>query len=378
MKNNSDNNSCELKQTALYSLHLEHGARMVPFAGYTMPVQYPSGIKQEHFHCRTRAGLFDISHMGQIKLQGSQAVTLLESLIPGTLAELKPGQQRYSVLSNERGGMLDDIMVTNLGDSLLLVVNAACKHEDFSYLQSSSAHLSDDDCHFEFLPDHALLALQGPSAAQVLQSLVPETASLSFMQGGEFNINGIPCIINRCGYTGEDGFEIALPGEHAAALAALLLAHDEVQLIGLGARDTLRLEAGLCLYGHDIDQDTTPVEAGIEWIITDKSLPNNCPGAEIIRRQLKTGVSRRRVGLKMQGKVPLREGMEILDETGQLVGGTTSGGFSPSLGQPIAMAYIKSEFAHVGQQLQVNIRNKMYQLETVTLPFVKHRYYRKN
>lgn len=376
MINNTDQHSSELKKTPLFSLHQEQGARIVPFAGYEMPLQYSSGIKQEHLHCRSHAGLFDISHMGQITLQGRQGVALLESLIPSKISELKQGQQRYSVLTNDSGGILDDIMLTNMGEHFLLVVNAACKDEDFAYLQSKSSHLSDEDCRFEVL-DNALLALQGPSAASVLQELAPETANLNFMQGSVFDIAGISCIINRCGYTGEDGFEISLPGEQAVVLADVLLKHDEVELIGLGARDTLRLEAGLCLYGHDIGEDTTPVEADIQWIINDKTLQNHYPGSDIIRQQLASGASRKRVGLMMDGKVPFREGMDILDEAGEIVGRTTSGGFSPSLGKPIAMAYIKSELAKTDQQLQVKIRNKIYQLETVALPFVKHRYHRK-
>jgi aminomethyltransferase len=375
---NNNNKSSKLKKTPLYDLHHEQNARMVPFAGYEMPVSYPPGIKQEHLHCRTQAGLFDISHMGQIKLQGKQAVSVLESLIPSKISDLKPGQQKYSILTNGRGGILDDIMVTNMGDHLLLVVNAACKNEDVEYLQSIMSKLSDEDCRLEFLQDKALLALQGPDAAVVLEEFSPEIARLHFMQGGTFNIQDVPCVINRCGYTGEDGFEISVPVGNAEDLARLLLKNDKVRMIGLGARDTLRLEAGLCLYGHDIGLETSPVEAAIEWIITDKSTKSSCPGADIIWQQLESGVTRRRVGLLMEGKVPLREGMDVLGESGQLAGCITSGGFSPTLRKPIAMAYIKSEFANTGSQLQVNIRNKNYKVETVALPFVKHRYHRSN
>ncbi|RKZ48545.1 MAG: glycine cleavage system aminomethyltransferase GcvT [Gammaproteobacteria bacterium] len=378
MINNNTDKPSQLKKTPLYDLHCEQGARMVPFAGYEMPVSYPLGIKQEHLHCRTQAGLFDISHMGQIRLQGKQAVSVLESLIPSKISDLQTGQQKYSVLSNDRGGILDDIMVTNMGDHLLLVVNAACKHEDVEYLQSMMRDMSNEDCQLEFLQDKALMALQGPAAASVLEEFSPETARLHFMQGGAFNIRDIPCVINRCGYTGEDGFEISIPVGRAEDLARLLLKNDKVRMIGLGARDTLRLEAGFCLYGHDIGPETSPVEAAIEWIIADKTNKSSCPGAEIIWQQLASGVTRRRVGLMMQGKVPLREGMDVLDDSGQLAGCITSGGFSPTLGKPIAMAYIKSEFANTGSQLQVNIRNKNYQVETVALPFVKHRYHRSN
>jgi aminomethyltransferase len=238
--------------------------------------------------------------------------------------------------------------------------------------------MSNEDCQLEFLQGQALMALQGPAAASVLEEFSPETARLHFMQGGAFNIQDIPCVINRCGYTGEDGFEISIPVGRAEDLARLLLKNDKVRMIGLGARDTLRLEAGLCLYGHDIGPETSPVEAAIEWIIADKTNKSSCPGAEIIWQQLASGVTRRRVGLMMEGKVPLREGMDVLDDSGQLAGCITSGGFSPTLGKPIAMAYIKSEFANTGSQLQVNIRNKNYQVETVALPFVKHRYHRSN
>ncbi len=378
MTHNNNNKPSQLKKTPLYDLHCEQGARMVPFAGYEMPVSYPMGIKQEHIHCRTHAGLFDISHMGQIRLQGKQAVSLLESLIPSKISDLKQGQQKYSILSNDRGGILDDIMVTNMGDHLLLVVNAACKHEDVEYLQSMMRDMSNEDCQLEFLQDRALMALQGPAAASVLEEFSAETSRLHFMQGGVFNIQDIPCVINRCGYTGEDGFEVSIPAGRAEDLARLLLKNDKVRMIGLGARDTLRLEAGLCLYGHDIGLETSPVEAAIEWIIADKTNKGSCPGAEIIWQQLASGVTRRRVGLMMEGRVPLREGMDVLDDSGQLAGCITSGGFSPTLGKPIAMAYIKSEFANTGSQLQVNIRNKNYQVETVALPFVKHRYHRSN
>ena len=374
---NTNIESSELRKTPLYDLHCEQGARMVPFAGYEMPIQYLQGIKQEHMHCRTHAGLFDISHMGQISLQGRRAVAMLESLIPGKISDLEPGQQKYSVLTNDRGGILDDIMVTNMGDHLFLVVNGACKNQDFEYLQSVCNELDNGHCQIKFLEENALLALQGPLAVSVLQEILPEVAGLCFMQGGKYNIKEIPCLINRCGYTGEDGFEISVPSEKAEELAKRLLEHEKVQMIGLGARDTLRLEAGLCLYGHDIDVNTSPVEAAIEWIITDKTLANNCPGAEIIREQLQTGVTRRRVGIKMEGKIPLRNGMDILNRSDEIVGCITSGGFSPTLGQAIAMASLKSEYAESGRQLRVNIRNKNYQVETVALPFVEHRYYRK-
>ncbi|RKZ71197.1 MAG: glycine cleavage system aminomethyltransferase GcvT, partial [Gammaproteobacteria bacterium] len=264
MINNNTDKPSQLKKTPLYDLHCEQGARMVPFAGYEMPVSYPLGIKQEHLHCRTQAGLFDISHMGQIRLQGKQAVSVLESLIPSKISDLQTGQQKYSVLSNDRGGILDDIMVTNMGDHLLLVVNAACKHEDVEYLQSVARGMNNEDFQLEFLQDKALMALQGPAAASVLEEYSPETGRLHFMQGGAFNIQDIPCVINRCGYTGEDGFEISTPAENAEKLARLLLKNDKVRMIGLGARDTLRLEAGLCLYGHDIGMETSPVEAAIE------------------------------------------------------------------------------------------------------------------
>ena len=360
-----------LKKTPLYWLHTEIGARMMPFAGYAMPLQYDQGIKHEHLHCRTHAGLFDLSHMGQIRLSGEQATAVLESLVPSDLIDLKVGQQRYTVFTNSQGGILDDFMVTNLGDYLFLVVNAGSRQDDLIHLQSTIGM----HCQIEPLPDWALLALQGPAAAEVMDTLVPETRRLSFMQGGSFEVQGYTCLINRCGYTGEDGFEISVPATYAEPLARLFLAYDKVQAIGLGARDTLRLEAGFCLYGRDLDTNTTPVEAGIAWVLSQKR--DDYPGAKLIGQQLQAGSPKQRTGLILRGtKVPLREGRLILNQAEKTVGHITSGSFSPSLNKPIAMGYIKTQY--INAELHVNIRNNRYIVELVDLPFVKHNYHRKN
>lgn len=364
-----------LKKTALYELHTERGASMVPFAGYEMPVQYLSGVKQEHLHTRDSAGLFDISHMGQIKLSGDDAIQTMESLIPGDLESLPLNSQCYSVLSNEQGGIIDDIMITNTGDALFVVINAACKEEDIIYIQD---HLT-GDCKLEKLIDYSLLALQGPKAANVLNRFCPKATELTFMSGKPFKINDIDCFISRCGYTGEDGFEISIPTENVESIARLLLAEEEVQLIGLGARDSLRLEAGYCLYGHDLDEETSPVEANIKWVISKKRLEINkpgYPGRKIIQEHYINGTKRLRVGILSDGKAPIREGESVLNENDEIIGIVTSGGFSPSVKKPIAMAYINTHYAKTGTRLIVKVRNRIQQVEVVTLPFVEHNYYR--
>ena len=308
-------------KTPLYELHNELGAKMVPFAGYSMPVQYPAGIKTEHLHTRQQAGLFDVSHMGQILLHGQGADKALEKLVPVDVESIAVGVQRYAVLTNEQGGVIDDLMITRWSDSLLgLVVNAACKDEDLVHLQK---HLADFE--LEYRQGDALLALQGPKAAQVLQNIVPEVAELIFMQGLQTQIQGSDCRITRSGYTGEDGFEIALPAEQAIDFAKQLLAHEAVEAIGLGARDSLRLEAGLCLYGHDMDTTTSPIEASLLWSISKSRRPdgekaNGYIGSDVIAQHVQQGVQRKRVGLAIDGKVPVREGVTIVDEQGQQVG----------------------------------------------------------
>lgn len=368
------NNIAESCKTQLHALHLDCGARMVAFAGYSMPVQYRGGIIQEHIHTRSQAGLFDISHMGQIRVVGEDALALLDGLVPGKLSGLQPFRQRYTVLTNPEGGIIDDLMVMHADDHMRLVVNAACKHSDLVYLQGKLSN----QCDIEMLESDSLLALQGPAAAMVLERYLPTVSVLSFMSAGKFVFNNIELVISRSGYTGEDGFEISLPNDCAADFAKRLLDEDEVDLIGLGARDSLRLEAGLCLYGQDIDTTTTPVEAALEWLIAgkgdDKSDINDFPGADKIREQLRNGAGRRRTGLKPQTKAPLRSGTGLFNENKEQIGTITSGGYSPSLKGPIAMGYVKSDYIQPGTCLNTSVRGKEYDIEVVKLPFVDHRY----
>ncbi len=375
----------ELKQTPLNALHRELGARMVPFAGYEMPVQYRDGILKEHRHCRDAAGLFDVSHMGQIRLSGAMgggggsgsAAAALERLVPVDVIGLAEGRQRYALFTNDRGGILDDLMVTNAGDHLFLVVNGACKEQDLAHLR----HHLNADCTIEHLTEQALLALQGPQAAAVLARLAPGLAELVFMTAIRVEIAGADCFVSRSGYTGEDGFEISLPAAQAEALARRLLAEPEVAPIGLGARDSLRLEAGLCLYGHDMDAQTTPVEAGLVWALSkarrrEGARPGGYLGAEVVMDQLQNGATRRRVGIRPEGRAPLREGVELIDADGKPVGRITSGGFGPTFGAPVAMGYVETAQAQPGTRLGALLRGKVQPVEVVKLPFVPQRYYR--
>ncbi|MDY7548569.1 glycine cleavage system aminomethyltransferase GcvT [Glaciimonas sp. CA11.2] len=372
-----ESNSQSLARTPLYDLHLELGAKMVPFAGYQMPVQYPTGVLKEHTHTRTQAGLFDVSHMGQVRLSGAHAAAALETLVPVDIIDLAVNTQRYAVFTNASGGILDDLMVANSGDHLLLVVNAACKQQDLAHLQK---HLS-EHCSVEELNDRALLALQGPLAAKVLARLAPNTAQMIFMQTATVMLAGVNCFVSRSGYTGEDGFEISVPNHHAEALARVLLSQPEVAPIGLGARDSLRLEAGLCLYGHDMDANITPVEASLAWALSkvrraDQPRAGGYPGAEIILRQLAEGVARKRVGLLPQDRMPVREGAEVINANGEIVGKVTSGGFGPTLGGPVAMGYVESAHATVGTTLHAIVRGKPIPVVVAKTPFVPQRYYR--
>ena len=363
-----------LRQTPLHDLHVALGAKMVPFAGYWMPLQY-QGILAEHGHVRTAAGLFDVSHMGQITLTGVGADEALERLLPGDIQGLAPGRLRYSLLTNDAGGILDDLMVTRRADDLLLVVNAACKHQDLAHLQR---HLSPSGVTVTAHFARALLALQGPQAAAALAALAPEVAALGFMQAGAFSLAGRLAWISRSGYTGEDGFEIGLDPADAAAVTQALLAQPAVKPIGLGARDSLRLEAGLCLYGHDIDQTTTPVEAALEFALSKRRrAQGGFMGADAILPQLETPPPRRRVGLALEGRQPAREGAEIIDDSGGIIGRVTSGGFAPSLGRPIAIGYVATRLAQTGQALGVLVRGKTLVAEVTALPFVPNRYFRK-
>lgn len=363
----------ELLQTALYDLHVELGAKMVPFASYAMPVQYPLGVKGEHLHTRAKAGLFDVSHMGQVRLTGENRVAELEKLVPGDIAILKPGRTRYSAFTQDDGTILDDLMITNAGDSLFLVINAACKDDDIVHMRANLG----DGVSLEEIDDRALLALQGPDAAKVLARFAPAVADLKFMSFAEIEIAGSPCFVTRSGYTGEDGFEISVPNADAEALARKLLAEEEVEAIGLGARDSLRLEAGLCLYGNDIDTTTTPVEGDLNWIINKRRrAEGGFKGADVILDQLENGADRKRVGIKPEGKAPAREHTQILNSDGEEIGEITSGGFGPTVDGPIAMGYVAIEFSEPGTKIDLMVRGKARPAEVVELPFAPHRYFR--
>jgi len=362
-----------LRRTPLYDLHVARGARMVPFAGYEMPVQYPPGIIAEHLHTRSKAGLFDVSHMGQIALRGGDAAAALEKLVPGDIQGIAAGRMRYTLLLNDSGGILDDLMVTRTGDGLLLVVNAACKDADLAHLQAHLDKAVSIEPHFE----RGLLALQGPSAATVLARFAGEVDRMPFMSSTEATVAGAPCFVTRSGYTGEDGYEIAMPPEHAAAVAHALLNEAEVEPIGLGARDTLRLEAGLCLYGHDIDETTTPVEAGLNWTIPKRRrVEGGFPGAAAVLQQLAEGPHRRRVGIRPDGRAPARESTAITDAHGNNIGTVTSGGFGPSVNAPIAMGYVDAAQAGEGNAVSLIVRDVPRPARVAPMPFVPNRYYR--
>ncbi len=374
----SDNHTdAPMLRTPLYDLHVSLGGKIVPFAGYAMPVQYPTGIMKEHTHTRTQAGLFDVSHMGQVRLTGPDAAAALESLVPVDIIDLPVGMQRYAIFTNERGGVMDDLMVANFGDSLFLVVNAACKAQDIAHMQK---HLA-GRCQIEVLEDRALLALQGPAAATVMARLAPETADMIFMNVAIVTLVGVECYISRSGYTGEDGYEISVPADKAEALARELLSYPEVAPIGLGARDSLRLEAGLCLYGHDLDADTSPVESSLLWALSksrraDGARPGGYPGADVVFRHIADGVARKRVGLLPQSRVPVRDGADLVDESGRKVGTVTSGSFGPTLSAPVAMGYVETAFAKPGAKLSAIVRDKPVPVEVAKTPFVPQRYYR--
>ncbi len=364
--------------TSMYQMHLDAGAKMVPFAGYEMPVSYPLGIKKEHLHTRNNAGLFDVSHMGQIRLSGEGVKAALESLVPVDIIDLPLMKLRYALFTNKDGGVMDDLMVTNLGDdSLFLVVNASCKEADFEHLLNNIGV----ECKVEFLENVALLALQGPKAHKVLAEIAPSTSEMTFMTAKQLVINGIDCFITRSGYTGEDGFEISLPAKNAQKLAQLLLSHDEVEWVGLGARDSLRLEAGLSLYGHELDNDHSPVESSLNWALskvrrTGGEREGNYLGDNIIMSHLNEGYESKIVGLQPEGRMPVRDGALIEDELGNEAGQVTSGGFGPSINRPIAIARIKKNYIENQSKLFALVRDKKIAVEIVKLPFIKLNYYR--
>ncbi|MBY3790189.1 glycine cleavage system aminomethyltransferase GcvT [Photobacterium carnosum] len=367
-----------LLRTPLHDLHVNMGAKMVPFAGYEMPVQYALGVKKEHLHCRAEAGLFDVSHMGQLRLRGKNAAKMLEMLVPVDIIDLPEGKQRYAFFTNDAGGIEDDLMVTNFGDHLFVVVNAACKMEDIDHLQ---AHLL-ADVELEVIHDRALLALQGPKAVDVLAQLNPQVRNMVFMDAVCIELLGQECYVSRSGYTGEDGFEISVPNSHVVALATILLDDKNVEWIGLGARDSLRLECGLCLYGHDLDNTTTPVEASLLWGISksrraDGDRTGGFIGADIILDQIETKkISRKRVGLVGQTKAPVREGCLLFDGNNNQVGVVTSGTFGPSIAMPVAMGYVATMYSDLNTVLFAEVRGKRLPMTVTKMPFVTQHYFR--
>jgi len=367
----------ELKKTPLHALHLSLGGRMVPFAGYEMPVQFADGIVKEHLQCRAAAALFDVSHMGQAFAIGAQGPAVLETLMPGNIKDLKPGRIRYTQLLNDQGGILDDLMVTNLAemdDHLFLVVNAARKDSDLAVIEAALAGAGGD---LRRLDDRALLAVQGPAAATALERLCPDIGDLKFMAGRWVPVAGVDAYVSRCGYTGENGFEISVAADRAEALARALLDQPEVGPAGLGARDSLRLEAGLCLYGHDIDTGTTPIEADLGFSIGKRRREEaGFPGASVVLGQIKDGPPRKRVGIRPEGRTIAREGAEILDAGGTEIGRVTSGGFSSTLQAPVAMGYVTASAAEPGTPVQVRVRGKDHPAAVSAMPFVEQRYHR--
>lgn len=372
----------ELLSTPLKDLHVALGAKMVPFAGYEMPVQYPMGVMKEHIHTRERAGLFDVSHMGQAILRGPSfeaAALALEALVPVDILGLAPDRQRYGFLTNSAGGIMDDLMITNRGDHIFLVVNAACKHADFAHI---SAHLP-MGVDLEIIPDRALIALQGPRAEAALAESSPAAAEMSFMDSATLQLNGAECWISRSGYTGEDGYEISVPEAQGADLAHTLLTHEEVEAIGLGARDSLRLEGGLCLYGHDIDTGTTPVQASLTWAIqkvrrAGGAREGRFPGADTILSEIMEGAARTRVGLIPEGRAPMREGVPLFahDDGGEQIGAITSGGFGPTVGGPVAMGYVPTELSTGGTVVYGELRGKRLPMTVSKMPFTPAKFKR--
>jgi aminomethyltransferase len=379
-----------LQKTPLWALHKELGGKMVEFAGYEMPVQYGPGVLKEHLHTRTSAGLFDVSHMGQALLTaaGDPAVAL-EKIVPSSMTGLEPEKIRYTLLLNDDGGVIDDLMVTRWNDkTLFLIVNAGCKEKDFAYINekigagavpapNNNLAVGHGETKLQYLADRALLALQGPRASTVLAKVFPIVSAMKFMTMTKVKYEGHELFISRSGYTGEDGYEISVPAAIAVTFAKLLLSYEEVKPIGLGARDSLRLEAGLCLYGHELDETITPIEANLKWVIQKRRREEGgfC-GSEKILGQLEKGTTKLRVGIKPEGKAPVREGTEILSADGRTIGVITSGGFGPSVDGPVAMGYVESAFAHEGTKLQVMLRGTARPCEVAALPFIKPNYKR--
>lgn len=373
-----------LKRLPLHALHVAHGGKIVPFAGFEMPVQYAGGVMKEHLHTRAGAGLFDVSHMGQVVIRPrsgriADAVAALEAVIPQDILGLAPGRQRYGFLTNDAGGIIDDLMVANFGDHLFMVVNAGCSEGDVAHLRAYLGEI----CTVEVLDDRVMIALQGPRAEAVLATLSDTTAPMRFMDAGWHQVAGAPCIVSRSGYTGEDGYEISIPVQAAARIVETLLAHPDVLPIGLGARDSLRLEAGLCLYGHDIDTGTTPVEGALEWAIQKVrrhggAREGGFPGASVILDQLQKGATRRRVGLRPEGRAPVRAEVHIFADgaSDQPIGRVTSGGFGPSVNAPVAMGYVPVAFVGTGTRVFAELRGQRLPMVVTPLPFVSRSFKR--
>ncbi|MEM8492632.1 MAG: glycine cleavage system aminomethyltransferase GcvT [Pseudomonadota bacterium] len=368
----------DLLKTKLHALHQELGAKMVPFAGYEMPVQYPAGLLEEHKHTRTQAGLFDVSHMGQFVLEGPGITEVLERLVPVDLQNLGNDRMTYALLMNEQGGVRDDLMITRLGaERFLIVANAACKNEDREWIE---AHLSSEQSLRE-LRDHGLLAVQGPASRAILGELLPKLQALPFMHATRCDLDGIDIYASCSGYTGEDGYELSIAPEHTESVARRLLEFRELEPVGLGARDSLRLEVGLCLYGHELADDISPIEAKLLWSISPARRPNGVragsyPGADVVAAQIKDGVNRVRVGLVAQGKRPLRDGQVLKSSSGEPIGQISSGAFSPALEAPVAMGFIDADMAKPGTELLAEIRGKQYPVTVEKLPLVSQRYFR--
>ena len=368
----SDPEIVAAKTTPLTGLHRELGARMAPFAGYDMPIHYAGGIVEEHLHTRSAVSLFDVSHMGQLTIRGGDRVRALEALVPGDIAGLAPGGMRYTMLTDDAGGILDDLIVTNVGGYLFVVANAACKEADIAHIRAALP----GGCVLDEL-DRGLVALQGPGAAAALAALAPGAEALPFMTAAPFEIDGVKLAIARSGYTGEDGFEISIPAAETERIARMLLDLPEVEPAGLGARDTLRLEAGLCLYGQDIDRTTTPVEAGLAWTVGKRRrAEGGFAGAGVILDQIASGPPRRRVGIRPDGRVPARAHTTVRDVGGEAIGEISSGGFGPSVGGPVAMGYVAAGASEAGRAVEVVVRDRPRPARIAKLPFVPHRYFK--
>lgn len=360
------------KRTPLYDLHVELGGKMVDFAGWEMPVQYPMGIMGEHKQCREKAALFDVSHMGQVILRGDNVGEKLETLCPQAFATLKEGKARYGFFTNDDGGIMDDLIVSNAGDHYFVVVNAALRHQDIPHMQANL-----DGVEVTEIFDRALVAVQGPSAEEVVGNLCPAASELKFMETTVAEIDGVECRISRLGYTGEDGYEISIPEADAIRISKLFLAHDDCEPAGLGARDSLRLEAGLCLYGNDIDQSTSPVEASLGWAMQKRRKEEGgFPGAARIQKELAEGAAKKLVGIKPEGRAPARAGVEVQTPEGDSIGAITSGSFGPTVGGPVAMGYVATEHSAAGTKVNLIIRGKAQPAEIVALPFVTQNYKR--